>query len=795
MRQTLALALCLIGAFALAWWNAQPPRALGSDAPVGVFSAGRAMVDDRVIAREPHPVGSKANAAVRDHLVHRMSALGLSPQVQRTDAIQRIPRAKEPLVVGAIVENVVGVLPGADRSAPALAIMAHYDSVPGSPGAADDAAGVSAGLEVMRILKARGTPARDVILLITDGEEAGLLGAVGFFRDQPLARHIGFVINMETRGGGGPVQMFQTGAENGEVIQLFAKSAVRPQSSSLAVFLYEHMPNDTDFTVSKAAGLTGLNYAFIGRQFDYHAATSTSDNLDQGSLQHMGDQILATAQDIAFRPSLPGKAANVVYANTFGSHVLIYPQIMGWPVLLLASALISVGVWRARAAGVFVASDVARGASAAIYLLVTAAAAFRLARHATGAGIGFFEQRLLLAQVTRWEIALALIGTGLAIYAANVAARGGSRFQAGGLALLAGAGCCAFGFDDLGLGLGVSGSVIALLAFGKPSGVAGAWTGALVTALTVAIAAQVLAAPTAFLIAWPLTVAGLAGAVSAMGSMRSTWVNLPLSALLGVTLGWVLGFGHGVFQGLDLVELLAVFTWLGGLMVWPLVQDEDRFPRLAGLGLLLAGFLVVALVRYLPPWTARHPQASFVSYRLDLDTGKASRVSLMARLDPWSKAVLTADGGAVHVAELPMTDHETGLAASAKPLAATGAALTLTPQSGGGFLLRIVPPVAAREFGLDIRSDTVVQATTVNGRPLKLFDKPGQWSRLRFSAMPEGFVIGFKPVGPGGLEARYSATAEAWPTGAVPLPPRDAKTMAFDVSDSTVVVGSKQFTW
>ena len=222
MRKDILVAAVLVVALIAAAVANMTPRALGLDAPAGVFSAGRAMVDDRVIAKAPHPVGSPANYAVRNYLTGRMTQLGLSPQIQRIDAFQERP-GKAPLVIGGVVENIIGVLPGKDRNAPALALMAHYDSVPGSPGAADDAAGVSAALEIMRILKAEGTPARDVVLLLTDGEEAGLLGATAFFQNHPLAGRIGFVINMESRGGGGQANMFETAAANGAVIDMFRK--------------------------------------------------------------------------------------------------------------------------------------------------------------------------------------------------------------------------------------------------------------------------------------------------------------------------------------------------------------------------------------------------------------------------------------------------------------------------------------------------------------------------------------------------------------------------------------------
>ncbi len=78
---------------------------------------------------------------------------------------------------------------------------------------------------------------------------------------------------------------------------------------------------------------------------------------------------------------------------------------------------------------------------------------------------------------------------------------------------------------------------------------------------------------------------------------------------------------------------------------------------------------------------------------------------------------------------------------------------------------------------------------------MKLFDKPGQWSRFRFAAVPDGVTIGFKAAGPGEIEARYASVTEAWPAAARPLPARDKKTMAFDTSDSTTVYGARRLTW
>jgi len=156
MGRTIALTAALAGALILGWLGTRSP---GPD-PVSraqvatAFQTDRAMVDIRRIAREPHPTGSAANAAVQRYLLDRMTALGLSPATQNGLAIETRARGGETWVVGGEVVNLVGVLPGKDRAAPALALMAHYDSVPASPGAADDATGVAVVLDVVRALKA-----------------------------------------------------------------------------------------------------------------------------------------------------------------------------------------------------------------------------------------------------------------------------------------------------------------------------------------------------------------------------------------------------------------------------------------------------------------------------------------------------------------------------------------------------------------------------------------------------------------------------------------------------------------
>lgn len=792
MERTLALAASLILAAMLAWFHELPPRPKPADAPADRFSAARAMADVAVIARQPHPVGSPANAQVRDHVVARMSALGLSPQVQRAEAFETTAYRGQPAVVGGVVENVVGVLPGKDRAAPAVALMAHYDSVPASPGAADDATGVAAALEIVRALKARGTPARDVVVVITDGEEAGLLGVRAFFAQHPLARRIGFVLNMESRGGGGRVQMFQTGARNGETIDLFAGSALRPVSSSLAVFLYEHMPNDTDFTVSKAAGIAGLNYAFIGRQFDYHSSTSTTAALEQRTVQDMGRQVLAATAAAAYAPKLPSPAPDLVYAQVPVGGVIAYPPVAGWLVLAAGAALLALGVWRARRGGAFAWRDVAQGAGAAVYLLATAAVLLRLARRATGAEFGFLEQRILLAQVTRYEIALILIGVGAALYAAAALARGNARRPAAALALGAGVLCSAFGdVDPIGLGLGLAGAVAAFAVLGRAAGTAGAWAGLLLTGLAAAVGLQVAAPATAFLVAWPLALASLAAALSALGTTRRLWVTIAIVAIAVPGLAWIGGFAHGLFLGLDMPELLAATAWLAAFLIWPMAH-----PRIGGAGritalvVLVLGFALIVYIHFTAPWSARHPRATIVAYQIDADTGRAYRVSATPDLSAWARGVLVADGGAIARRDLQPVFHRPVDAAPAAPVLALPARVVLAAGPEGAHRLAATPPPGARILMLQVKSSAPLSDVRLNGAPAGILGVAGQWTTLRWVAAPQGLTLSFRAAAPGSLEVRHAVVTERWPADAKPPPPRPRDVMAFDISDSTIVTGT-----
>ena len=795
MMRQIGLGAALAGALLVAWLGTRTPAPAGPDAPATAFSTARAVSDIALISQAPHPVGSADHARVRDYVLARMTSLGLSPKVQVSQAMATRSFGGDRYVFGGQVENLVGVLPGRDRALPALALMAHYDSVPGSPGAADDATGVAAVLETIRAIRAGGQPERDIIVLITDSEEAGLLGARAFFAEHPLRKRIGLLINLEARGNGGRANMFQTGPDNGAIIAAFAKTASAPISNSLAVFLYENMPNDTDFTVSRDAGIPGLNFAFIGRQFDYHSPTATLANLDLGSVQHIGDQTLAATRQFA-GPDLPGKAPDAVYSQTFGDHILAYPAWAGWLLWLATAAAVGFALRRVRATGeAWPWRGMARGAGAAVLLLTGAALALQVARRVTGVGFGFLEQRPLLAQWALWETTLAVIAVGMLLLVPALLGRGERRWPLVLSALVGGLLCQLFGgWDLVGGMLAVVTAGLAGAVFGKPVKIEQAWGGVLLVGLVLSLALQALQPSVAVIVAWPLALAAVGALATDLGRDARMARIIPLALLAAASGGWLAVYFHGVAQGLDLPAILGLFVLLAALVFWPLAARDGRRALWPALAMLAIGIILTGVVRFREPWTARHPMVTSVFHVSDTATGKAWRVSTPPELDPWSRGVLTAEGGAIVEQEfLPFLRREVR-AAPAKG-AAPPPPLTVARAPDGSVVVE--GDAGGRLLMIDMQSG-LVDSVTVNGRSVQL-EAPATpvsgatlpnkvWTRLRWQGDPGPIRVVITARGP--AEVRYAVVSEGWPAGSPPLPPRPKTMMPFDTSDSTVVIGA-----
>src|SRR5262245_40661948 len=77
--------------------------------------------------------------------------------------------------------NIILDLPGTDLPSEVLIVGAHFDAVPGSPGADDNGSGTAALLEIARAFRERPTR-RTVRLIVFNLEEVGLKGSAEYVR-------------------------------------------------------------------------------------------------------------------------------------------------------------------------------------------------------------------------------------------------------------------------------------------------------------------------------------------------------------------------------------------------------------------------------------------------------------------------------------------------------------------------------------------------------------------------------------------------------------------------------------
>lgn len=606
MKRAPAFLAAVIAAILIAFVVSRPPSPKGANAAATDFSAARAMTDVRAIARAPHPTGSAENARVRAYLMDRLRGLGLAVSTQRVPleekALKRLGFWSGADAASVPAVNIVGLLPGRDRSRPAILLMAHYDTVWASPGAPDDSAGVAVALEIVRALKAGPPPARDLIILFTDAEELGLDGARGFFNGNPLAAHVGAAVNLESRGGGGRAIMFETGADNGALIELYRRSVAHPFANSLAVFVYKLLPNDTDFTIPREKGINGFNFAFSGKSSLYHSPLATPDRLDPAPLQHMGGQALAVTRALVTAEKLPPRAPDAVFGDVLGLFVIAYPAAIGWAVLAISAGLLLFASARARGAGMRL-GEIGGGIAAGLALALHAVLLLGLVNLLSGAGpeANYYDR---LAALPRLEAQTALLCAVVFIAVAMTARPARRWLTLVPAVVLTGALLLFGGWSPVLVGIGLVAAATAFFAWPAPANLWGGWLGLCLLVFVLALAAQFAAPAAGAFLAWPLVLASaMAAAVAFADPKREGRLQLWLFAIpAAIGLAQLLSLAHITFQslGADTPGALGIFLLLAGLFLWPLAPAGGKKMRWTAMLFLIVAVGLALWVRLDP---------------------------------------------------------------------------------------------------------------------------------------------------------------------------------------------------
>jgi hypothetical protein len=704
----LILVALLLGLVAWSVGVLQPPAPKAADAPAGEFSAGRAFEHVQQIAAETHVAGSEAAGRVVDDLVATLTELGVDTQVQNAVGAYDFGRGTTEM---ARVRNVVGFLKGSDSTG-RLYLMAHHDSVENGPGGNDDAAGVSTLLETVRALTAGPQLRNDVVVLLTDAEEACLCGAEAFANSHPLAAGGGVALNFEARGTTGPPIMFETSRGNAALAGMFADAVPHPVATSFAVEVYRALPNDTDFSVLLAdGGFTGLNTAYIDGAAAYHTPQDRPERMDQASLQAMGDNALALVRTLGGRDLGPLAEPSDQDSTYFPvlDRLVRYPGSLVWP--LAGAALLAVAVLATvlRRRGISSLRRTAGGVALALLPIVLGPLAAQ----------GLWSLLVLIrpayaGMLDPWRpgwfrlAAVAVVVAVVLLWYALLRRRiGAAPLAAGAL-----------------LWLAVLGAVLAAAA---PGG--------------------------SYLVAWPALVGALTGIVAAVSSNRvvrlgaalvggavAVVVLAPTAALFFPALGMRTAAVGGFVVALLVVALLPAFELL--------FPDEDSRPAGRLSSAVVPGVAVVlavacaAVALSVDRFDADHPVPSQLAYALDRDTGQAWWASTEAA--PGEYTAQYVDGRGTLPVDLPYLAGKDMAIGEAQPADLPAPAVEkLSDDMVGGkrvITVRVTPQrPGVRLLGLDLSVDggTVTRAQLA-GRAVPEEAVGGDSLRITFHAPPAG---------------------------------------------------------
>ena len=302
------------------------------------FSIDNALKHLKNISKEAHYVGSKEHKNVQNYIVSELQKMGFETEIQTQTAINK------KWFAATTVENIIAKLKGTG-SEKALLLLTHYDSSPhSSMGASDAGSGVVTILEGLRAFLAKNKAHKnDLIILISDAEELGLLGAQAFVDKHPWTKDIGLVLNFEARGSGGPSYMLmETNGKNSKLLSEFLAAKPNfPAANSLMYSIYKKLPNDTDLTIFREdANINGFNFAFIGDHFDYHTAQDSYERLDKETLLHQADYF-TTSINYFSNSDLTNLTSeeDFVYVNFPIIKLATYPFSWVFPMVILCSLL------------------------------------------------------------------------------------------------------------------------------------------------------------------------------------------------------------------------------------------------------------------------------------------------------------------------------------------------------------------------------------------------------------------------------------------------------------------------
>ncbi len=212
--------------------------------------------------------------------------------------------------------NIWGIIEGSSKKDEYILITAHFDGLGAVDkktffGADDNASGTAAVLEVARAFAALSAdgipPARNILVVFFDGEEAGLKGSAYFAKHLPVAKEkIVGAINLDMVGRGDNSTVYMYGAPNVKKFQKENPALYDALIAANAVVKLKltYPSTNTSFTHSDqwslySKGITNVLLLNTGKHSDYHKATDTADKLNYSKIERIARLVFLTAWQLA----------------------------------------------------------------------------------------------------------------------------------------------------------------------------------------------------------------------------------------------------------------------------------------------------------------------------------------------------------------------------------------------------------------------------------------------------------------------------------------------------------------
>ncbi|KAL0027903.1 hypothetical protein WJX79_001663 [Trebouxia sp. C0005] len=348
---------CLFGLmFALILWRIYwTPTPLPISSAPTLFSEERALrhvnmlageIGERQVSTPALDLSAHFLLQTGQHLVQQAEGRNdLLVQVRQEQVSGGVLMALLGLDLANIYQNLTNIVltitPKAHQTVPAVLVNGHFDSAIGSPGASDCASPVGVMLEAARVFIASPDIklAGPIIFLFNGAEETLSQAAHGFMAHDRQSSQVGAFINLESTGPGGPDILFQ--ASGGWTTEVYAKAAPHARGQVFGQDLMDAqiIPADTDyrmFSYKYYGSLPGVDIAFLLDSSAYHTHNDSPDRIRPGTVQAMGDNMVAVIP--AFAQYLSEAAANNLPPASPATSDSVYFDILGlWMISYRAS--------------------------------------------------------------------------------------------------------------------------------------------------------------------------------------------------------------------------------------------------------------------------------------------------------------------------------------------------------------------------------------------------------------------------------------------------------------------------